>query len=315
MHLKITQNGMQSLLVDEGRKGHQHQGYCQSGAMDEEAYWWANFLVANPHGTPCIEVVGELALICALHGTIAATGRDAVLYINQQQKNPYTSYRVKEGDEISLRSETLGSRTYLAVAGLWQVPRHLGSACTVTREHIGGLHNNGKPLQIGDGLEITVNNDTSRVFRSRSLPEKYWPSYDLTEPLRVVEGYQSDSFSGVAKQVFFTSDYKVTSDISRMGYRLSGTPVQSTQDSMYSEGIHLGAIQIPKDGQPIVMMKDRQTLGGYPKIGSVTPNDLTKLAQAVPGECVSFVREHSDNARARFLLQWQKRLRLSGDIQ
>ena len=86
MHLKITQNGMQSLLVDEGRKGHQHQGYCQSGAMDEEAYWWANFLVANPHGTPCIEVVGELALICALHGTIAATGRDAVLYINQQQK-------------------------------------------------------------------------------------------------------------------------------------------------------------------------------------------------------------------------------------
>ena len=100
-----------------------------------------------------------------------------------------------------------------------------------------------------------------------------------------------------------------------MGYRLSGTPVQSTQDSMYSEGIHLGAIQIPKDGQPIVMMKDRQTLGGYPKIGSVTPNDLTKLAQAVPGECVSFVREHSDNARARFLLQWQKRLRLSGDIQ
>lgn len=314
MRIKILAPGMQSLLVDAGRQGHQHEGFCQSGPMDEEAYWWGNYLVANPEGSPCIEVMGELRVICHHAGDIAATGRDVQLSINQQSVQPYQTQKVKEGDEVVLSSGTLGSKTYLFIAGRWQVPKILDSACTVMREQLGGLTELGKGLAEGDEIEIETAGSVKLPAKSRELDEKYWPQYGLDKPLLVIEGYQSDYFSPVAKQVFFSSDYEVTSNINRMGYRLSGAAIGYKHTSMLSEAIHVGAIQIPADGQPIVMMRDRQTLGGYPKIGCVDPLDVNRLAQAVPGETVTFTRTHSDNARARFLLHWQQRRRITGEI-
>lgn len=314
MRIKIHSPGMQSLLVDGGRRGHQHEGFCEAGPMDEEAYWWGNYLVANQAGSPCIEVIGELSLRCDNAGVIAATGRDVKLNVNHQNAQAYQTQWVKEGDEITLSSNSLGSKTYLFIGGNWQLPTVLGSACTVVREQLGGLTNLGEGLKAGDEINIVSPDSPIPPNKPRHLAQRHWPNYDFQTPLNVIEGYQSDCFSAVAKGTFFSSEYQITSNINRMGYRLSGPKVQCEQKSMLSEAIHIGAIQIPSDGQPIVMMRDRQTLGGYPKLGCVDPLDVSRLAQAVPGESVSFTPIHSDNARARFLLHWQQRRRITGEV-
>jgi biotin-dependent carboxylase-like uncharacterized protein len=314
MRIKIHASGMQSILVDAGRRGHQHEGFCEAGPMDEDAYWWGNYLVANQESSPCIEVIGELSLMCDDAGIIAATGREVQLKINHKEAEAYQTQWVKEGDEITLSSNTMGSKTYLFIGGNWQVPTVLGSACTVVREQLGGLANDGQVLTSGDEIRIVPSDSSITPTKPRRLAQRHWPKYDFQTPLKVIEGYQSDCFSAVARRTFFSSEYQITSNVNRMGFRLKGRPVGCEQKSMLSEAIHIGAIQIPSDGQPIVMMRDRQTLGGYPKLGCVDPIDVSRLAQAVPGESVAFTPIHSDNARARFLLHWQQRRRITGEV-
>lgn len=310
MKVSVQKNGLLSLIIDGGRKGKQHQGFCQSGPMDEEAYWWANYLTANKEDTPCLEVMGCTELVFDRDAQVAATGRHVLCSVNEQAKSPFETLFIKAGDRVSIDSEHMGSKAYLAIQGRWQVPSPLGSACTVLREGIGGLENKGTPLGVGDIIDIEP--PTIRGAH-RVLSPTHWPRYDLNEPLALILGYQENKFSAVDKRRLFSSEYTVTTNINRMGYRLSGSPIHSNMTKMRSEAIHIGAMQIPSDGQPIVMMRDRQTLGGYPKLGSVSLLDVNRLAQAVPGETVTFISQHYDDARAAFLLNWQKRLRLTGE--
>jgi hypothetical protein len=176
----------------------------------------------------------------------------------------------------------------LAVAGGFDLLPTFGSVSTVCRESIGGLNGKGEPLKQND--ELLCNNfplATPRRLTSESIPKYLMETPDVTR-LRVILGYQHNYFSDAQKQRFFNSEYAVSDLNDRMGYRLSGPQISASIDGILSEGICLGAIQIPADGQPIVLMNDRQTIGGYPKIGSVLSMDLDKLAQLPSQAMVRF---------------------------
>lgn len=208
---------------------------------------------------------------------------------------------VQAGDRVVLGFATQGARAYLAVAGGFTVIPSFGSVSTVVREGIGGL--GGDRVKQGDFLPC----DELATERCLRLPEEFRPRYDGDATLRVIPGYQQQAFSRFQQRLFFSSDYRVSDRCDRMGYRLEGAVIKPSIDGILSEGICLGAIQVPADGQPIVLMNDRQTIGGYPKIGSVMSLDIARLAQMMPGAMVGFepiTIDHAHNelhlARSRF---------------
>ncbi len=210
------------------------------------------------------------------------------------------THSIKKGDKLELGYTVSGTRAYLAVAGGFDIPLSFGSSSTVVRENIGGIH--GDKLQAGDQLACKPQALTSH----RLLAEHHRPKYGGSATLRVVCGYQEHAFDSTQQWRFFNSDYCVTERSDRMGFRLEGETILSKMVGMLSEGICHGAIQIPADGQPIVLMNDRQTIGGYPKIGSVIPVDTARLAQLGPGSVVRFEAislEHAHN------LHWLERSR------
>ena len=314
MKIEVLSKGLFSLIIDNGRVGQQRDGFCESGPMDSNAYDWANFLAFNLDGSPCFEAIGEMRLRVDEDCIIAVTGREPSLDVDGNAKATYQSQHVPAGATITFGSALLGSKAYLAIGGNWHVPKAVGSACTVVREQLGGLDGKGCALKDGDCIDISANSRIKSTARMRTLSRQHIDNYGFLESIRVIPGYQFSSFSAVALRTFETSSYTVSSAIDRMGFRLTGESVTADIENMRSEAIHLGAIQVPGDGQPIVMMRDRQTLGGYPKLGCVSPCDISRLAQAVPGEKVNFVFQHEEEARADWTLMTSRRRRLQGEI-
>ena len=191
-------------------------------------------------------------------------------------------FQPEAGGSARTRVCTSGTRAYLAVGGGFDIAPSFGSSSTVVREKIGGLH--GDKLHTGDQLPCNAR----PLSRHRRLSETDRPHYPDRTRLRVVPGYQQAAFGPLQQWRFFNSEYRLTERCDRMGFRLEGESVHSELVSMLSEGISHGAIQIPADGQPIVLMNDRQTIGGYPKIGAVIPADTSRLAQLSPGAVVEF---------------------------
>ncbi|WP_269519859.1 biotin-dependent carboxyltransferase family protein [Alteromonas sp. BMJM2] len=329
MKVEVISKGLFSLIVDEGRIGKQRQGFSQSGPMDEMAYHWANFLAHNPDNTPCLEVMGKMTVCFSEPTIVAVAGRQVKVQVNGHDQPSYSSIKVNKNDRLSFESEYVGSKAYLAIYGKWKVPYQVGSACTVVRESLGGLHGDGRVISDSDCIDISrCDEQTYEAVSVRQLPMRHRLSMqhsmskkcgtrtacDINAPLRVIKGYQEAHFSQVAKRMFESSEYTVSSSIDRMGYRLTGADIASSLSTMRSEAIHVGAIQVPPDGQPIIMMRDRQTLGGYPKLGCLNPLDVNRLAQRVPGETVSFIFQNSEEARADILLSRQHVQRLRGEI-
>ncbi|MBT3134574.1 biotin-dependent carboxyltransferase family protein [Alteromonas sp. ALT199] len=314
MRIEVLSKGLFALIIDNGRVGRQRDGFCESGPMDSSAYDWANFLAFNLDGTPCIEAIGEMQLRVDEDCIIAVTGREPILLVDGNAESSYQSQKISAGSTITFGSTLLGSKAYLAICGNWQVPKTVGSACTVVREKLGGLDGKGSALKDNDCFEVLANTRMKDSTKMRRLSRQYIDDYGFLESIRVVPGYQFSSFSNLALRTFETSKYTVSSSIDRMGFRFTGEPVASDMENMRSEAIHLGAIQVPSDGQPIVMMRDRQTLGGYPKLGCVSPCDINRLAQAVPGEKVNFTFQDEEEARADWLLMTSRRRRLQGEI-
>jgi len=252
--------------------------------MDPLAFHWANRLCGNPAGATAIEVsVGGLKLEARQAIRLAVTGGEMPLKINGVPAERWQTHRLKAGDRLELGYSQRGCRAYIAVAGGgFDIAGDFGSTATVVREGIGGL--NGSSLKAGDELGCYADLGT-QCWR---VPAAEQPSYSKQVTLRVIPGYQQHSFSRIQQRLFFHNSFKVSDRCDRMGYRLTGPAVGSRIEGILSEGICLGAIQVPADGQPIVLMNDRQTIGGYPKIGSVLSLDLAKLAQLLPGDKVSF---------------------------
>jgi len=277
MAFKVIHGGVFSTIQDEGRKGVAHLGHCNSGALDTYAYHWAQKLLGNNNAN-AIEVMAGLQLEATKPTTIAITGANLGLEINGIYKEPWQSYHIKTTDILYFRKRITGQRAYLAVKDGFDVPRYLGSFSTTIKE---GL---GEKLKAGDHL--AYEEDTNTLL-SRTKTE-YIPNYDAPLILRVILGYQHGLFSDKEKEKFFNSIYEITLQSDRMGYRLSGEGVFATREDLISEGIAFGAVQIPKDGQPIILLKERQTIGGYPKIGTVIAEDCYALAQKGQGCKVRF---------------------------
>lgn len=285
--LKVIQPGIFSLPQDSGRFGLHGIGLTTGGPMDSDAFRWANRLCGNVQSATVIEVtVGGLILESSIKTTIAVTGANIPLTINKKPAALWQSHGINPGDRIELGFAIAGSRGYLAVAGGFQIEPIFNSVSTVPREGLGGLTQDGRPLQAGQILPCQA---LEHHLVPVSVPKQRLPDYaDNQARLRVILGYQQDAFSKVQKQLFFTSEYTVTESSDRMGYRLKGANIAPSIDGILSEGICLGAIQVPADGQPIILLNDRQTIGGYPKLGSVLSLDLGKLAQLMPGGKIQF---------------------------
>lgn len=280
--MKVIAPGFLSLLQDRGRFGYHSSGLTTSGPMDNLAFQWANRLCSNTSTAAAIEIsIGGLALQASADTVIAVTGASMPLTINSQPAECWRSHSIKAGDNIALGYARQGCRAYLAVAGGFQVPAQFGSVATVLREGIGGL--DGQALKAGDTLAFA-----STKAHCLLLPKRWRPKYFHTVTLRTIPSYQQHSFKHIQQRLFYSSEYTVSDRCDRMGYKVNGPAISSSLSTMLSEGICLGAVQIPPDGQPIILMQDRQTIGGYPKIGAVLSLDLAKLAQLPPRAKVHF---------------------------
>jgi len=300
----VIQPGILSLLQDAGRFGKHSIGLTNGGPLDKISFDWANRLLDNSPNDCVIEAsIGGLVLQVEIDTQIAVTGGDAELSINQTPVASWQTHSVKVGDKITFGFATTTTRHYLAVKGGFQVEPMFGSCATVAREKLGGL--NGSALKAGDALPgLSVSQDT---ITQNSVNQSDRPDYlssaksnDIT--LRVILGYQKDSFSNLQKARFFNNEFTISDKCDRMGFRLTGPEIKSDISSMLSEGICYGAIQVPADGQPIILLNDRQTIGGYPKIGSVLSLDIPKLTQRLPGTSVHFESMTMDDAQCELHL-------------
>ena len=283
MSFRVTQAGILSLLQDSGRIGQHRIGLTTGGPLDPDAFAWCNRLLQNPAGSTAVEIsFGGLQLEAQVDTYICVTGALMPLRINKVPKDLWHVHRVKAGDIIALEFSEEGTRSYLGVADGFQITPSFGSTATVMRESIGGL--NGGKLQVNDNLACSVTEQRRQLYLTRSQQ----PRYQNMATVRVIPGYQQTHFSRLQQRLFFSHGYTVSERCDRMGYRLEGPPISCEIEGILSEGICYGAIQIPADGQPIVLLNDRQTIGGYPKIGSALSIDAAHLAQLRPGGTVHF---------------------------
>ncbi|MFT6958211.1 MAG: biotin-dependent carboxylase-like uncharacterized protein [Halieaceae bacterium] len=303
MALKIIQPGILSLLQDSGRYGKHRIGLTNGGPLDTAAFQMCNRLLGNDTNSTVIEVsFGGLQLETLNDTYVCITGAAIPLNINGKEVSRYRVHPVQAGDTISLDYASNGCRAYFGVADGFQIPKSFGSTATVVREDLGGL--SGGKLQTGDELPST----TVKQRKLHFLPPEMQPHYRDSITVRVIPGYQQSRFNRLQQRRFFSSAYTVSDRCDRMGYRLEGPAIRCDIEGILSEGICHGAIQIPADGQPIVLLNDRQTIGGYPKIGSALSLDAALLAQLTPGATVhftaitSYTAHNALNLAARFAL-------------
>lgn len=283
---RVVRKGFFALIQDPGRFGYEHLGVTNGGPMDALAANWANRLLDNPSDASVLEVTaGGLELEVRTNTMIAVTGGDLNLTVNGEPQIPWRSFWVTTGDKLRFAHPRLGFRAYIGVQGGFKVTEQLGSCATVKRDQLGGLHGDGQPLQDGDFLPAVML-PTEGI--SRQIPQRFMPDYSGSLTLHLVPGYQQHQFGKDAWQHLLQQSFVLDTRSDRMGARLKGEAVSSPDLAMFSEPLSYGAVQIPPDGQPIVMLNDRQTLGGYPKVGNILPLDGYALAQRQPGTQIRF---------------------------
>ncbi|QTD34841.1 biotin-dependent carboxyltransferase family protein [Pseudomonas fluorescens] len=267
------------LLQDAGRFGVRHLGVTQGGAADWRSMAWANWLLGNSLDLPVIEItLGGFTVVAEEDCLLALAGADLGAQIDGESLAPWRSFKLRKGQTLKFTQPLLGARAYLAAPGGFSAPKVLGSSATVVREKLGGLDGFGLPLAKGASLSYQ-----SETLLVREVPAEHRPDLRLDAPLDLVLGAQIGQFSGQSLFDAFNSAWTLDSRADRMGIRLLGTALQYQGKPMISEGIPLGAVQVPPDGQPIVLLNDRQTIGGYPRLGALTPLALARLAQCLPG--------------------------------
>ncbi|NUT74656.1 biotin-dependent carboxyltransferase [Pseudomonas sp. C1C7] len=271
------------LLQDAGRFGVRHLGVTQGGGLDWCSMSWANWLLGNGLDAPVIEItLGGFSVVAQDDCVLALAGADLGAQLDGEPLAPWRSFRLGKGQRLQFTQPLLGARAYLAAPGGFEAPKVLGSSATVVREELGGLDGMGRAL--GKGAQLSYSGNS--VMLLRALTPEQQPDLSLDAPLDLILGAQIGEFSGQSLFDAFNSEWNLDSRGDRMGIRLLGTALQYQGKPMISEGIALGAVQVPPDGQPIVLLNDRQTIGGYPRLGALTPLALARLAQCLPGTSV-----------------------------
>lgn len=270
------------LLQDAGRFGVRHLGVTQGGAADWVSMSWANVLLGNAPGCAVIEItLGGLTLIAEDDCCLALAGADLGAQRDGEVLAPWRSFVLRKGQTLRFTQPLSGARAYLAAPGGFSAPQVLGSCATVVREELGGIDGYGKPLSKGGALRYP-----GSAQPLREVPRKFVPDFSSRLPLDLVLGAQNGAFSGQSLFDAFNCSWTLDSRADRMGIRLLGPALSYQGPAMISEGIPLGAVQVPPDGQPIVLLNDRQTIGGYPRLGALSPLALARLAQCLPGQQV-----------------------------
>ena len=274
--IDVINGGILTTIQDSGRYGYQELGIPTSGVMDDYNYRLANILVGNKLD----EAVFEMTFFGPTlkfneNLIIAITGSNMNPKINGELAPMYETIKVKKGDTLQFGKVNEGIRSYLAFGGSIDVPFVNGSKSTHIKTKMGGIE--GRALKAKDEINI----EKSKEKTMRKIPEKYLPIFSHCNILRIVLGPQDDYFTekGI-HDLFRSGGYQVTKDFDRMGIRLKGTAIEHKETAdIISDGTTFGSIQVPANGQPIILVADRQTTGGYTKIGNVITADLYKLAQ------------------------------------
>ncbi len=300
MKIIVKKGGPLTTLQDTGRYGFQKYGVLVSGAMDLFSLKLGNILVGNKESEGALEMTMSGPFLKLPAGLVfALTGADLGAKLGSKPVPLNRAVYVKEDSALSFGFAAKGARGYLTVAGGFAVPEVMNSKSTYLRAKIGGV--GGAPLT--DGTELETGDLTAEQEKlaaalaglgGKPFSTLGWSvgteSLFAGEPIRVTQGLQADWFSNATLHAFFRSGYTITAQSDRMGYRLSGTPLPYKDSSleMISEPVTFGSIQVPADGNPIILMADRQTTGGYAKIGQVIQADLPRLAQMKPGQTIYF---------------------------
>lgn len=305
MTIEILATGPAATIQDNGRFGYQRYGMPVSGPMDAFAFQAANILVDNPINSAAIEFTAPgLSFVTDKPRLIAVTGYGLRLYINGQEFPSWMSVFVRKNREVHIEKTDEGMWGYLAVAGGFRAKRVMGSRATYLRGGIGGME--GRALIAGDLLKVGKPKVDLTTAAGRTFLPETRPSYTPSPTLRVVLGPQQDFFSAKGIETFLSQDYTISTQSDRMGYRCEGPSIEILTDrSFITDGIVNGAVQVPAGGQPIIMMADHQTTGGYPKIGVVISADLPLAAQTQPGSRVRFVAANIDSAVIAYRARWQ----------
>lgn len=283
--LIIRHPGILTTVQDNGRYGFQRYGMPVSGVMDTYSYRLGNLLVGNLLNEACLETtLSGPHFECTDDCCIALTGADMSPMINNAPIPLYTPIFMKKGDVFSSSFARNGCRMYIAVAGGIDVPVVMNSRSTYVRAKLGG--HEGRQLRTGDNLHV---GSTTQKPLAYALPNDYIPLFEKNSELRIIPGPEASSFTFEGIRRFLTTEHIVSDQSDRMGYRLHGATIDhKTKADIISSGITAGTVQVPGNGQPIILLADRQTTGGYTRIAHVISVDLPRLAQLKPGNTIRF---------------------------
>ncbi len=282
----VLRPGLLTTIQDDGRWGHQRFGVPVAGPMDRRSHRLANLLVGNRPSCATLEVtlVGP-QLEFADETLFAVTGAEFELELDDLPAAMDTVHTAHPGQRLVFGSRRRGARAYVGVAGGFDVPVVLGSRATHVASGIGGVE--GRALKEGDALE--VGGEQTEGVRAGHTRHPAVPVASGGARVRVILGPHEDRFGAHAVATFEGSRYVVSVNSDRMGYRLSGPALEQVAGAeLLSSAVETGTIQVPRSGEPIILMADHQTVGGYPRIGTVITADLPIVAQLSPLDWIEF---------------------------
>jgi urea carboxylase len=299
--IEVIKPGLYTTFQDLGRSGFQHVGVPVNGVMDERAHRLANILVGNSPEQATLEIT-LMGPTLAFHTatTIALGGADLSPSLGGQTLPVNQPVNVHSGAKLTFGRRTFGMRAYLAIHGGYALSAVMGSVSTNVRAGFGGL--SGQPIRKGDVIALRA----PSIARHCSIPGDF--PYDLVRagdaPVRVIGGREWEQFSEASQHQLLEEVYTITPQSDRMGYNLSGPKLSLARPrEILSEAVTFGTIQVPPSGDPIILMADRGTSGGYPRIANVISVDLPRLAQKMPGDPVHFEKVTLDKAHELALCQ------------
>lgn len=302
--IEVVKPGLFTTIQDLGRWGYQRFGIGTAGALDSFAFVAGNLLIGNPPEVASLEITVNGPVLKFHKATLAAiTGADLEPRLDGQSLPNWTAFFIPAGSVLSFGRRRWGVRAYLAVAGGIDIPQLMGSRATYLLGRFGGL--DGRPLKPGDLLPLAPCPENFPVLSARTLPKSLQPAYDQNPVLRVILGPFADYFAADGINSFLSTPYVITPQSDRMGYRLQGVPiVRKIKEELITCGLANGTIQVPPDGQPIILLADRQTIGGYPIIATVINADLPLVAQCAPGDKLRFKTTTVEEAQEAYQNLW-----------
>ncbi|PFJ14990.1 KipI antagonist [Bacillus cereus] len=314
MDVEVLHAGMFTTVQDLGRYHYQQYGVPVGGAMDQSALRMINMLVGNEESEAGLEItIMGPKLLIKKTTLLAIGGADMEPLLNGERIPLWRPILAEEGSMLCFGKVKSGCRAYVTFAGGIHIDRTMGSKSTYIRAAIGGIE--GRMLKKGDYFQVGTRSEMAscviqdlqgeeRIKTKWAIRNNTLPKYKKHPKLRVITDFEYDQFTERSKEAFFTKEYKVSNYADRMGYRLNGEVLnRAMEKEILSSPVTFGTIQVPNGGQPIILMVDRQTTGGYPRIGNVISVDLPLLAQLKPGDYVTFEKVTIEEAEQLYIKQ------------